>query len=143
MADDSSVPLPLAWAVAPHLNVTGKILMGLVEAPANEVGDRHDHRSQIDVEIHGRYPEDRADSALSSVASLLAGLSELKSQAEALAPTDWKGQYRQGAPGHELFLEGFEFHDDGRLRVLFDFGNLDLLILDLHPDRQPRVVVEH
>jgi hypothetical protein len=35
------------------------------------------------------------------------------------------------------FLEGVEFHTDGTARVLFDSGDLDLLILDLQSAARP------
>lgn len=141
MTEVSWTQQPLEWAVAPHFDVTGKVLMGSVMAPAIEVEHRPDHRSQIDVEIHGRDPEERTDSALSTVASLLASLDELRSVSKALAPADWKDQYPD-ASGYGLFLEGFELHDDGLIRVLFDFGDLDLLILNLQPDGRRTVSVE-
>lgn len=139
---DSRSQSPLEWAVAPHFDVTGKVLMGLVLAPAVEVTHRPDHRSQIDVEIHGSNPEDRADSSLAIVARLLHALDELRASAEGLAPKDWQDQYRDAPSYPGLFLEGFELHDDGLIRVLFDFGDLDLLILDLYPSGKRMVFIE-
>ncbi|MDO9439922.1 MAG: hypothetical protein Q7T73_03435 [Beijerinckiaceae bacterium] len=115
--------------------------MALIAAPASEVERRPDHRSQIDVEIHGSHPEERAAPALGTVGSLLAAIDQLRSQAEALAPSDWKAEHRN-VSGDDLFLEGFEFHDEGLVRVLFDFGDLDLLILDLHADGRSTASVE-
>ena len=128
--------------MAPHFDVTGTVLVGLVTAPASERSHRPDHRSQIDVEIHGRNPVNRVDSSLSTIASLLDAIDELRTSAEHLAPTDWQDQYRNASNYAGLFLEGFELHDDGLIRVLFDFGDLDLLILDLHRSGKRTVSIE-
>lgn len=78
-----------------------------------------------------------------SCASILQSLDELRSAAEQLAPYEWRQYYfdRPEYPG--LFLDGLEFHDSGMIRVLFDFGDLDLLILDLHSDGRRTATVEH
>lgn len=128
--------------MAPYSDVTGKVLMGLVMAPPSEVTHRPDHRSQIDVEIHGDNPKDRADSSLSTVASLLSAMDELRTSAENLAPKDWQERYLNSSNYAGLFLEGFELHDDDLIRVLFDFGDLDLLILDLHRSGERTVSIE-
>lgn len=142
VAKVSSEQPPPEWAVTPYFDVTGKVLMGLINAPSAEAALRPNHLSQIDVEIHGRNPKDRADSALSTVATLLPALAELRSYAELHAPKDWQAHYRTASDYAGLFLEGFEFHDDGLIRVLFDFGHLELLILDLHSDGERTVSVE-
>lgn len=116
--------------------------MGLVLAPACERSRRPDHRSKIDVEIHGSKPEDRAASSLSAVATLLDTIDTLRTSAEDLAPQDWQERYRAEANYAGLFLEGFEFHDTGLVRVLFDFGDLDLLVLDLHASGERTVSIE-
>lgn len=116
--------------------------MGLVRAPDAERARRPDMRRDVDVEIHGTDPHARTSSSLASALSLLATISELRNDAEELAPAEWRGWYldRPDYPG--LFLTGLEFHDDGTVRVLFDFGDLDLLILELHPDGRRTATVE-
>lgn len=132
---------PLEWAAAPHFDASGKVLLALIEAPPWEAQNRPDHRTQIDVEIHGHDPQDRVASALLTVSALTSALDQLRSEAQTLAPADWKSQYAN-ASGCGLFLVGFEFHDGGLVRVLFDFGDPDLLILDLKPDGARTVSIE-
>ena len=110
--------------------------------PTSELSRRPDHRSQIDVEIHGSNPEERSASSLSAVATLLDGIDGLRTSAEDLAPQDWRDRYRAASDNGGLFLEGFEFHDNGLVRVLFDFGDLDLLVLDLHRSGERTVSIE-
>lgn len=143
MAADSPASPPLEWAVAPYFDVTGRVLMGLVDAPAPEAARRPDHRSQIDVEIHGPEPEARAESSLAQVKALLSDIEQLRSTAESLASKEWHGEYDTGSERADLFVEGFELHADGLVRVLFDFGDLDLFILDLQPDGRRTATVEH
>lgn len=131
------------WDRLPQFDVTGTVLVGLLKTPEAERRRRPDNRAQIDVEIHGQDPAGRVESSLTASASMLQSIDELRSAAEQLAPDEWRQQYfdRLEYPG--LFLEGFEFHDGGTIRVLFDFGDLDLLILDLHSDGRRTATVEH
>jgi hypothetical protein len=54
------------------------------------------------------------------------------------APPDWQRSY----PPADLWLEGIEFHTDGRVRLLYDFGDLDLLVLELHGNGSKHVSIE-
>jgi hypothetical protein len=132
----------IEWARLPQFDASGTVLIGLVKAPEAERGRRPDSRSQVDIEIHGRDPQARTGAALAACGTLLQAIDELRTAAEELAPPEWRREhlYREGYRG--LFLEGFEFHDDGTVRVLFDFDDLDLLILDLHPDGRRTATVE-
>lgn len=130
------------WDVRPYFDVTGAVLMGAVKAPQAERRRRPDGRAQVDVEIHGLDPQQRAESALVTSVALLDSIDDLRSKAEQLAPDEWRSQYLGRSEFAGLFLEGFEFHDDGLVRVLFDFGDLDLLVLDLHPDGKRDVTIE-
>lgn len=132
----------IEWDTPPFFDVTGTVLMGLPKAPEAERRRPPDNRSQVDVEIHGQDPLDRMESTLAASASLLESIDELRSAAERLAPAEWCQEYLDKPEYPGLFLEGFEFHDDGVIRVLFDFGDLDLLVLGLNPDGTRRVTVE-
>ena len=132
----------IGWDVPPHFDVTGTVAMGLLKAPPVERRRRPDDRAQVDVEIHGHEPMERVESSLAACASLLESVDELRADAERLAPVEWCREYLE-KPGYRgLFLEGFEFHDSGLIRVLFDFGDLDLLILNVYPDGSRTATVE-
>lgn len=137
-----SDPHNVEWDHPPWFDATGTVLMGLVKAPEAERRRRPGNRAQIDVEIHGHDPMGRVESSLAATASLLQSIDELRSSAEQLAPHEWRQQYLDQPEYTGLFLEGIEFHDSGATRVLFDFGDLDLLILDLHPDGRQTATVE-
>jgi len=59
-----------------------------------------------------------------------------------LAPDSWRAANLKRPDYAGLFLDGLEFHDTGIVRVLFDFGDLDLLILDIHPDGRRSASIE-
>ena len=77
---------------------------------------------------------------------LLTQLPELITAALRLAPDEWRRHYVEGGPGvadySGLWLDGLEFHADGRVRLAFDFGDLDQLVLELRPDGCKRVTIE-
>jgi hypothetical protein len=51
----------------------------------------------------------------------------------------------EGGPGAAdyagLWLDCLELHADGRACLNFDFGDLDQLVLELHPDGGKRVTI--
>ena len=73
---------------------------------------------------------------------LLGSIDDLRATAEQLAPDDWRQHFLDQPTHPGLFLQAFEFHDSGTTRVLFDFGDLDQLIVDLHPDGRRAATVE-
>ena len=126
----------------PHFDATGTVLMGLVRAPEPERRRRRKHLANVEVEIHGRDPEERAESSLMACGVLFGSIDDLRATAEQLAPDDWRQHFLAQPTYPGLFLQAFEFHDSGTTRVLFDFGDLDQLILDLHPDGRRAATVE-
>jgi hypothetical protein len=62
------------------------------------------------------------------------------------APAEWLQHYssQPGPPVFErLFLEGFEIDEHDMLSVMFDFGDLDLLVVELGSDgRGQRVFLQ-
>lgn len=77
---------------------------------------------------------------------LLTQLRDLTTAALRLAPDEWRRHYVERGPGAAdysgLWLGCLEFHADGRVRLNFDFGNLDQLVLELRPDGGKRVTIE-
>ncbi|XBB65934.1 hypothetical protein ABFU82_17670 [Nocardioides sp. WV_118_6] len=130
------------WAVPPHFADGGAVLCGLILAPEAERAVRPDDRAHIDIEIHGQDPQGRSEAALATTDALLKSIDELKAAAEDLAPGRWRLEYLERPDYSGLFLDGLEFHDSGTVRALFDFGDLDLLILELHPDGRRIASVE-
>ena len=116
--------------------------MGRLKPPEAERRRRPDNLAHVEVEIHGHDPAGRAESSLAASASLLQSLDGLRSAAEQLALSEWREQYLDQPEYPGLFLQALEFHDSGTTRLLFDFGDLDLLILDLHPDGRRTVTIE-
>lgn len=143
MADSTNGPVRrLGWAQDPLFDVTGKVLMGLIRAPEPEARRRPDSRVHIDVEIHGRNSAQRLESTLDRVSALVESIDDLRAAAEQMAPAEWRSEHLARSDYAGLWLEGFEFHDNGIVRVLFDFGDLDLLTLDLHPNGHRAVSIE-
>lgn len=54
------------------------------------------------------------------------------------APSGWHRSH----PHADLWLDGIEFHADGRVHLLYDFGVLDLLVLELHGNGAKHVSIE-
>lgn len=129
------------WAAPPHFADGGTVLVGLVLATEAERARRPDGRAHIDIEIHGHAPEDRVESALATADAVLQSIDALRTAAEDLAPSHWRADYLQRPAYPGLFVDALEFHETGLVRVLFDFGDLDILVLDLNPNGERSATV--
>jgi hypothetical protein len=78
------------------------------------------------------------DEALSALGSLIAQLPDLTAEAMRSAPLQWRRDHQDV----ELWLQGIEFHADGLVRMLYDFGDLDMLVLESSGDGDRRVTIE-
>lgn len=133
MASETGPTGPLVWVAGPTRIATGE-LVGVVKAPDAERTVRPAHRQRIDIEIHGQDPEARTEGVLVAAAQLLEDADALRTSAEALAPREWQESVREQPTYPGLFLEGFEFHDDGEVYVVFDYDGMEELVLVLTPE---------
>jgi hypothetical protein len=107
-------------------------LSPLIRPPAKDGGPR------LAVEIHGDRADARVAETSMALRSLIPQLPVLAAEALSAAPPDWHRSH----PDADLWLDGIEFHADGRVRLLYDFGHLDLLVLELHGNGAKDVSIE-
>ena len=128
----------IAWVDEPHWSEAGDVVTAsialslLIRQPAKD-GD-----PRLAVEIHGDRADARVAETSSALRSLIPPLPVLAAEALSAAPPEWQRRY----PHADLWLGGIEFHADGRVRLLYDFGDLDLLVLELHRNGAKHVSIE-
>lgn len=136
----------VGWVDEPRWKDAGSVLATSVEVPTTVRCPANDGDNRLDVELHGPKPQDRLDTALDELRELLTQLPDLTVAARRLAPREWRRHYGNGGPeaanNSDLWLDCIEFHADGRRCLIFDFGDLDQLVLELHPDGGKRVTIE-
>lgn len=74
------------------------------------------------------------DLAARRVQGVLAALEQVKADALACVPAAWREHFEAAGPValvQLLFVEGFWLDRGGAMRVAFDFGDLDLLVVQL------------
>ncbi|TCM47905.1 hypothetical protein [Kribbella sp. VKM Ac-2568] len=128
----------IEWVDEPHWSEAGDVVMAsialspLIRPPAKD-GD-----PRLTVEIHGDRADARVAETSGALRSLIPQLPVLAADALSAAPPGWHRSY----PHADLWLDGIEFHADGRVRLLYDFGDLDLLVLELHGNGAKDVSIE-
>jgi hypothetical protein len=136
----------VGWVDEPRWKDAGSVLATSVEVPATVRRPANDGDTRLDMELHGPKPQERLDAALDGLRVLLTQLPDLTAAALRLAPDEWRRHYGEGDPGDAddsgLWLDCLEFHAGGRVRLVFDFGDLDQLVLELRPDGSKRVTIE-
>ena len=134
------------WVDEPHWIESGDLLLGSVKVPPDVRTPARNGDTRLWVEIHGEGAQERLDDALSRTRDLFGRLPYLAAEALRLAPDDWRSHYLQGGAGAAdysgLWLDTVEFDADDMIRLSFDFGDLDQLVLELRPDGGLNVTIE-
>ncbi|MFG1624615.1 hypothetical protein [Kribbella sp. NPDC049227] len=136
----------VGWVDEASWKDAGSVLATSVEVPATVRRPADGGDARLDVELHGPNPQERLNAALDELRVLLTQLPDLTAAALRLAPEEWRRRYGEGGPGAAdysgLWLDCVEFHADGQRCLVFDFGDLEQLVLELRPDGSRRVTVE-
>lgn len=106
--------------------------------------DNGEQDAEILIETTGLNPgpalDERVDQAADRVRDALANLEAIKQHAVDQPPTGWLEFVRSLGPGtplDRLFLDGFEVTADLVTAVLFDFGDLDTIVVRLDAQGTP------
>lgn len=113
-------------------------LLGSIDVPSAIRAARLNGQTDAEILIKIDPCRDLADLVADAAARVRAGLADLeriKDYALAHAPADWREHYEQDdrvSLRDRLFFEGFTI-STLMTEVLFDFGDLDLLVVELDP----------
>ena len=124
------------WASDPTWVDAGTVLMGSITVPSEirRPADNGDDRLEIDV--IGPEASERCPGVLAELPGLLLSLADLRQAALRAAPREWTEHF--GQP--DLWLMAIEF-EPTVTRLVFDFGDLDSLILTIAPSGERSVSV--
>ncbi len=125
-----------AWAEEPRLLADGMTTAISVRLPASVRRPADNGDDRLEVEFNGPCDAERLNRGLEALGERLPLLDELVDYAAAHAPEAFTVE------PSALWLTGMQFLPSGEMSLLFDFGDLDLLVLNLSTDgrRQVRLV---
>ena len=124
------------WDRAPHWLDREAVIVASVTVPPGVRRPTSSGSQRLDVEFRG-FETSGFDDYLSTLDALLRQLPELVQDTFRLAPPEWRHRYVDEASNldlSDLWLDTVEFDVDGTTRLDFDFGDLDILVLEIDPD---------